>query len=101
MVAFDFVPMRVLPTCLFAGATYWMVGLRASLPRCATFLALLVLTNLTGASMNIAIGMDTKNLYCRGNLHERRREHGSWPNMGYVTVTVHARCSTLNAAPGR
>lgn len=56
MVAFDFLPMRVLPTCLFAGATYWMIGLRASLPRCAAFLALLVLTNLTGAAMNMAIG---------------------------------------------
>lgn len=59
MVAFDFLPMRVLPTCLFAGATYWMVGLRASLPRCAIFLALLVLTNLTGASMHMAIGTTT------------------------------------------
>ena len=56
MLAFDFVPMRVLPCCLFAGATYWMVGLRPSLPHCAAFLALLVLTNLTGAAMNMAIG---------------------------------------------
>ena len=56
MVAFDFLPMRVLPTCLFACTTYWMVGLRAAAPRAATFLLLLVLTNLTGASMNMAIG---------------------------------------------
>ena len=55
-VAFDFVPMRVLPTALFALTTYWMVGLRPGLGRAATFLLLLVLTNLTGAAMNMAIG---------------------------------------------
>ena len=55
-VAFDFVPMRVLPTALFALTTYWMIGLRPGLGRAATFLLLLVLTNLTGAAMNMAIG---------------------------------------------
>ena len=55
-VAFDFVPMRVLPTTLFAVTTYWMIGLRPGLGRAAAFLLLLVLTNLTGAAMNMAIG---------------------------------------------
>jgi hypothetical protein len=55
-VAFDFVPMRVLPTTLFAITTYWMIGLRPGLGHAATFLLLLVMTNLTGAAMNMAIG---------------------------------------------
>ena len=48
--------MRVLPTTLFALTTYWMIGLRPGLGRAATFLLLLVMTNLTGAAMNMAIG---------------------------------------------
>ena len=45
-VLFDLIPMRVLPPCFFAAATYWMVGLRPGLWHLLTFLLLLVLSNM-------------------------------------------------------
>lgn len=47
-VLFDLIPMRVLPPCFFAAATYWMVGLRPGLWHLLTFLLLLVLSNMVG-----------------------------------------------------
>lgn len=58
MVAFDLIPNRVGPTCLFLVTTYWMTGLRPGLGHSVTYLVLLVLTNLCGAAMNMAIGAD-------------------------------------------
>ena len=48
-VLFDLIPMRVLPPCFFAAATYWMVGLRPGLWHLLTFLLLLVLSNMVGS----------------------------------------------------
>lgn len=45
-VLFDLIPMRILPPCFFAAATYWMVGLRPGLWHLLTFLLLLVLSNM-------------------------------------------------------
>ena len=73
-VAFDFVPMRVLPAALFALTTYWMIGLRPGLGRAATFLLLLVLTNLTGAAMNMAIGA-LQRVYVRVQAKTGLRRH--------------------------
>ncbi|KAL0042544.1 hypothetical protein WJX79_003095 [Trebouxia sp. C0005] len=55
-VLFDLIPMRVLPPCFFAAATYWMIGFRPGTWHLLTFLLLLVLSNTVGASMNMAIG---------------------------------------------
>ena len=36
-VGWDFLPMRVAPTALFALVTYWVMGLRPGLGRVASF----------------------------------------------------------------
>ncbi len=45
-VLFDLIPMRVLPPCFFAAATYWMIGFRPGMWHLLTFLLLLVLSNM-------------------------------------------------------
>lgn len=45
-VLFDLIPMRVPPPCLFAAATYWMIGFRPGFLHLCTFLLLLILTNM-------------------------------------------------------
>jgi hypothetical protein len=50
MAPFDLVPMRVVPPCFFAAATYWMIGLRPGLPYVGSFLLVLVLSNMVRAS---------------------------------------------------
>ncbi len=45
-VLFDLIPMRVLPPCFFAVATYWMIGFRPGMWHLLTFLLLLVLSNM-------------------------------------------------------
>eukprot|EP00208_Stichococcus_sp_RCC1054_P008188 CAMPEP_0206149676 /NCGR_PEP_ID=MMETSP1473-20131121/37907_1 /ASSEMBLY_ACC=CAM_ASM_001109 /TAXON_ID=1461547 /ORGANISM="Stichococcus sp, Strain RCC1054" /LENGTH=1805 /DNA_ID=CAMNT_0053547157 /DNA_START=182 /DNA_END=5600 /DNA_ORIENTATION=- len=55
-VAWDFLPMRVLPTAMFALVTYPMMGLRPGLWYAGRFLGVLVLTNLTGTAMSMAVG---------------------------------------------
>lgn len=55
-VAWDFLPMRVAPTALFAAVTYPVMGLRPGGWHVARFLAVLVMTNLTGTAMSMAIG---------------------------------------------
>ena len=45
-VLFDLIPMRVLPPCFFAAATYWMIGFRPGVWHLLTFLLLLVLSNM-------------------------------------------------------
>ena len=56
VVLFDFVPMRVAPTCFFGIVSYPMIGLRPSFWHAINFVAILILTNMTGAAMNMAIG---------------------------------------------
>lgn len=51
--------MRVLPTALFAAVTYPMMGLRPGLWHYGRFLGVLVLTNLAGTAMSMAIGAPT------------------------------------------
>ncbi len=58
-VAWDFVPMRIAPTALFAGVTYYVMGLRPGLGRVLSFFTVLVLTNLAGTAMSMAIGART------------------------------------------
>ena len=50
-VLFDLIPMRVLPPCFFAIATYWMVGLRPGLWHLLTFLLLLILSNMVSSHL--------------------------------------------------
>lgn len=55
-VAWDFLPMRVLPTAMFALVTYPMMGLRPGVCYAGRFLGVLVLTNLSGTAMSMAVG---------------------------------------------
>jgi ABC-2 type transporter len=55
-VGWDFLPMRVAPTALFAAVTYWVMGLRPGFGRVASFLGVLVLVNLAGTAMSMAVG---------------------------------------------
>lgn len=71
-VAWDFLPMRIAPTALFAGLTYTVMGLRPGLGRVLGFFTVLVLTNLAGTAMSMAIGanlpfpppFDTNAVWC-------------------------------------
>ena len=49
-VLFDLIPMRVLPPCVFAAATYWMIGFRPGFLHLCVFLLLLILTNMVCCS---------------------------------------------------
>jgi ABC-2 type transporter len=55
-VGWDFLPMRVAPTALFAAVTYWVMGLRPGFGRVASFFGVLVLVNLAGTAMSMAVG---------------------------------------------
>jgi ABC-2 type transporter len=55
-VGWDFLPMRVAPTALFAVVTYWVMGLRPGLGRVVSFFGVLVLVNLAGTAMSMAVG---------------------------------------------
>lgn len=55
-VGWDFLPMRVAPTALFAAVTYSVMGLRPGLGRVASFFGVLVLVNLAGTAMSMAVG---------------------------------------------
>lgn len=59
-VGWDFLPMRVAPTALFAAVTYWVMGLRPGLGRVASFFGVLVLVNLAGTAMSMAVGERTR-----------------------------------------
>lgn len=55
-VAWDFLPMRIAPTALFAAVTYSVMGLRLGFGRVLSFFSVLVLTNLAGTAMSMAVG---------------------------------------------
>ena len=56
VVLLDFIPMRVVPPCVFA-FSYKMIGLQDSSPsHLAVFLFVLILTNCTITSATMAIG---------------------------------------------
>ena len=66
-VLFDLIPMRVLPPCFFAAATYWMVGLRPGLWHLLTFLLLLVLSNMVGTLSSLFFSICLRQLYKHAN----------------------------------
>lgn len=69
-VAWDFLSMRIAPTALFAGVTYSVMGLRPGSGRVLSFFSVLVLTNLAGTAMSMAVGQMT------GLLPEFLQQHG-------------------------
>jgi len=56
VVLFDVLPMRLLPPLFFVAASYPMIGLRAGGLYWAHTLLVLVLSNITAASLSMAIG---------------------------------------------
>uniref|UniRef100_A0A7S1T9Z7 ABC-2 type transporter transmembrane domain-containing protein n=1 Tax=Tetraselmis chuii TaxID=63592 RepID=A0A7S1T9Z7_9CHLO len=56
VVLFDLLPMRCLPPLLFVLITYGLIGLRGTLGAIINFWLVLVLSNIAGATINMAIG---------------------------------------------
>jgi len=56
-VLFDLIPLRVIPAILMGAIIYPMVGLVTAVPEFLHFLLVLVLFNLTSASICLAIGI--------------------------------------------
>lgn len=60
VVLFDILPLRVVPPCLFAFVSYWMIGLRSGCASCLVwFMLLMVLSNLASTTMCMAVGAAT------------------------------------------
>ncbi|XP_033644271.1 broad substrate specificity ATP-binding cassette transporter ABCG2-like isoform X1 [Asterias rubens] len=51
----DLLPMRILPTALFALITYWMLGLKATAGSFFVYLLNLIMTTFTACSLSFAI----------------------------------------------
>jgi len=56
MVLFDLLPLRCLPPLLFLVLTYGLIGLRNTVGAAWRFWVTLVMSNIAGASINMAIG---------------------------------------------
>jgi len=48
-------PFELIPQCLFATVTYWMVGLRPSAQHYLTFLGIMMLQNLVGIGLGMCL----------------------------------------------
>jgi hypothetical protein len=61
-VFFDLIPLRVIPTVIFGGVTYGMMGLRPGFQHFVIYEAFLVLLVCTSALINLIIGMLTRHI---------------------------------------
>lgn len=73
-VLFDLIPMRVLPPCFFAAATYWMIGFRPGMWHLLTFLLLLVLSNMVSEGDLASCKWHTAFLFAAPALLSKRLE---------------------------
>lgn len=56
----DFFPMRIVPVSIYAGITYFMVGLKDEPVAMANYLALLILCNFCASAIFMSIGIACK-----------------------------------------
>jgi ATP-binding cassette subfamily G (WHITE) protein 2 len=57
VVLFDVVILRVLPPLFFAGITYWMVGLHATLAHAGFCALILIMTNVSASVLCMCVGI--------------------------------------------
>lgn len=61
-VFFDLLLLRCVPSLLFGGITYGMIGFRPGMAHFVAYQALLVLLITTSSMLNLIIGMVTKDI---------------------------------------